>query len=137
MAQGFSAKSRITVVFAGVSDGNVSRETFLVQEKENASRNGLFLRIHIAEASRDVQIAQRISAKVRITVVAVGLFDSNVSRETVRKFRRTKREQFSIGAKVSRSSLVERIDQTLSRGSVVWLGYIYNFNCRLHSDQPA
>jgi hypothetical protein len=70
-------------VFAGVSDANVSRETFLVQEKKNASRNGLFLRVRIADAARDVQMAQRISAKARITIVAVGLFDANVSRETV------------------------------------------------------
>jgi hypothetical protein len=70
-------------VFAGVSDADVSRETFLIQEKENMSRNGLFLRVCIADAARDVQMAQRISAKVRITVVALGLFDANVSREMV------------------------------------------------------
>jgi hypothetical protein len=79
-------------MFAGVSDANVSRETFLVQEKENTSRDGLFLRVRIADAARDVQMARRISAKVRITVVAVRLFDAIVSRETVTKFRRTKRE---------------------------------------------
>jgi hypothetical protein len=58
------------------------------------SRDGLFLRVRIADAARDAQMAQRISAKVRITVMAVGLSDANVSRETVIKFRRTKREQF-------------------------------------------
>jgi hypothetical protein len=79
----FSANSRITITFAGISDANVSRETFLVREKENASRNGLFLRICIADAGRDVQMAQRISAKVRITISALGLSDANVSRETV------------------------------------------------------
>jgi hypothetical protein len=50
---------------------------------ENMSRNGLFLRVCIADAARVAQMAQRISAKVRITVVAVGLSDTNVSRETV------------------------------------------------------
>jgi hypothetical protein len=44
-------------------------------------------------------MAQRVSAKVRIAVVAVGLSDANVSRETAKKFRRTKREQFSKVAK--------------------------------------
>lgn len=83
MAQGFSAKSRITVVFAGVSERNVSRETFLAHAKENVRRDGLFLRVHIANAVRNVQMAQRISAKVRITVVAVGFSDANVSREMV------------------------------------------------------
>jgi hypothetical protein len=56
------------------------------------SRDGLFLRVCIADAAPDVQMAQRISVKLRITVVAVGLSDTNVSRETVKKFRRTKRE---------------------------------------------
>jgi hypothetical protein len=83
VAQRFAANSRITIVFAGVSGANVSRETFLVQAKENARRNGLFLRVCIADAARGVQMAQRISAKVRIAVVALGLSDANVSRETV------------------------------------------------------
>jgi hypothetical protein len=56
---------------------------FWYRRRENASRDGLFLRVCIADAARDVQMAQRISAKVRITVVAVGLSDANVSRETV------------------------------------------------------
>jgi len=49
------------------------------------SRDGLFLRVCIADAAPDVQMAQRISVKLRITVVAVGLSDTNVSRETVKK----------------------------------------------------
>jgi len=52
MAQRFSAKSRITVVFAGVSEGNVSRETFLAHAKENVKRDGLFLKVRITEKSR-------------------------------------------------------------------------------------
>jgi hypothetical protein len=45
----------MTIVFAGVSDANVSRETFLVQEKENVSRNGLFLRVCIADAANGAE----------------------------------------------------------------------------------
>jgi hypothetical protein len=51
MAQGFSAESQITVVFVGVSEGDVSRETFLVQEEENASKDGRFSRVVIGETS--------------------------------------------------------------------------------------
>jgi hypothetical protein len=51
MAQEFSARSQITVVFVGVSGANVSRETFLVQEWENARRGRLFSRVRIAETS--------------------------------------------------------------------------------------
>jgi hypothetical protein len=51
VAQEFSAKSRITVVFVGVSDANVSRETFLLQQKKNANRDGRFLRVCIVETS--------------------------------------------------------------------------------------
>ena len=50
-AQGFSEKSRISVVVVGVLDANVSRETFLVQEEENASKDGRFSRVVIGETS--------------------------------------------------------------------------------------
>jgi hypothetical protein len=55
MAQEFSARSRITVIFAGVLDANVSRETFLVQVMENMSRDGLFLRDRIAVTSNGAE----------------------------------------------------------------------------------
>jgi hypothetical protein len=52
MTRGFSGNSRITVVVVGVLEGDVSRETFLVQDKKNASRDGLFLRVGIGGTSK-------------------------------------------------------------------------------------
>jgi hypothetical protein len=82
MTRRFSENSRITVVFVGVSGKTFHVKRFWYRRRENMSRDGLFLRVCIADAARE-QMAQRISAKVRITVVAVGLSDANVSRETV------------------------------------------------------
>ena len=117
MTQRFSANSRISIVFAGVSDANVSRETFLVQEKENASRDGLFLRVRVAQKSNCANIlGESANNHCGCWVIRRERFTRNgnlVQENETRTVFKTARRQKRCSGRVRRSFIFE-----LSRGAL-------------------